>query len=145
METSVAKRVAFDLPSTPESVNRVGRMLDTFFDRQGLSGGVTFDIKLAAQEAVVNAAEHGNKSDPEKQVHVTCEATDGAITATVRDEGCGFDPACVPDPTLPENILRESGRGVFLMRNLCDDIRFNKTGNEVILVKYLRGDKPPAS
>jgi len=137
MGLSVGKRMTFDLKSTRDSVNRVAAMLSEFFDKQNLSGDVTFDIKLAVQEAVVNAAEHGNEYDESKMVHVTCEVTDEAIKVTIADEGPGCDPCCVPDPTLPENVLRESGRGVFLMRSLCDEVCYNCTGNEVTIVKCL--------
>ena len=136
--------MTFELKSTPDSVNRVGAMLADFFDKQGLSDEVTFDVKLAVQEAVVNAAEHGNEYDENKSVCICCEATDEAIKVTVVDEGPGFDPCCVPDPTLPENILRESGRGVFLMRSLCDEVCYSDKGTKVTIVKYL-GDKGPAT
>ena len=137
MQPCVGKRMMFELQSTPDSVNRVGAMLAGFFDKQGLSSEVTFDVKLAVQEAVVNAAEHGNEYDESKTICVCCEATGEAITVTVTDEGPGFSPCCVPDPTLPENILRENGRGVFLMRNLCDEVCYNDKGNKVTIVKYL--------
>lgn len=137
MRSSMCKRLSFDLRSTRDSVNRVAAMLSCFFDKQGLSDEVTFDIKLATQEAVVNAVEHGNQYDEGKWVHICCETTDRAITVTVCDEGLGFDPCCVPDPTLPENILREGGRGVFLMRNLCDQVCFNDKGNKVTIVKQV--------
>jgi len=90
-----------------------------------------------SQEAVVNAVEHGNECDESKQVHVTCRIGADAVVITVSDEGLGFDPAQVPDPTLPENILREHGRGLFLMRSLCDEIRYNAKGNEITIVKKL--------
>ena len=137
MRSSTCKRLNFDLRSTRDSVNRVAAMLSCFFDKQKLPDEVTFDIKLATQEAVVNAAEHGNKYDHSKNVHISCETTDRAVTVTVCDEGLGFDPCCVLDPTLPENILRENGRGVFLMRNLCDEVRFNDKGNKVTIVKHI--------
>ncbi|MFH1731185.1 MAG: ATP-binding protein [Planctomycetota bacterium] len=133
----MCKRLSFDLRSTRDSINRAAVMLSDFFDKQGLSDDVTFDIKLATQEAVVNAAEHGNHYDGGKWVHICCETSDSAVTVTVCDEGPGFDPRCVPDPTLPENIFREGGRGVFLMRNLCDDVCFNDKGNQVTIVKKI--------
>ncbi len=136
MRSSTVKTMTFDLPSTPDSVNRVGGMLETFFDSQGLSAEVASDVKLAIFEAIVNAAEHGNEYDQSKKVHVTCEATDEVLRVTIRDEGSGFKPDCVPDPTLPENLLKEGGRGVFLMCKLCDEVCFSDKGNEVTLVKH---------
>lgn len=138
MQPCAGKRMTFELQSTPDSVNRVGAMLADFFDKQDLSCEVKFDVKLAVQEAVVNAAEHGNGYDENKTICVCCEATGEAITVTVADEGPGFSPCCVPDPTLPENILREDGRGVFLMRNLCDEVCYNDKGNKVTIVKFLK-------
>jgi serine/threonine-protein kinase RsbW len=126
-----------DLFSTRDGINLVTDQLTALFCRAGLSEDETFDLKLAAQEAVVNAVEHGNDCDETKKVHVHCEATGNVITLVVRDEGPGFDPAQVPDPTLPENILREHGRGLFLMRNLCDEVRFNAKGNEITIVKRI--------
>jgi len=133
----MCKRLSFDLRSTRDSINRAVVMLSDFFDKQGLPDEVTFDIKLATQEAVINAAEHGNQYDEGKKVHICCETSDCAVSVTVCDEGVGFDPCCVPDPTLPENILRESGRGVFLMRSLCDEVCFNDKGNRVTIVKQI--------
>jgi len=137
MRSTMCKRLKFDLRSTRDSVNRVGAMLSCFFDKQGLPDEVMFDIKLATQEAVVNAAEHGNHYDEGKKIHICCETTDCAVTVIVCDEGLGFDPRCVPDPTLPENILTEDGRGIFLMRNLCDEVCFNDKGNKVTIVKKI--------
>ena len=96
-----------------------------------------FDLRLAAQEAVVNAVEHGNRGDERKKVYVRCHVNGDSLVVTVRDEGDGFDPGQVPDPTLPENILKEHGRGIFLMRNLCDEVRYSPRGNEVTLIKKL--------
>jgi serine/threonine-protein kinase RsbW len=127
-----------DLYSTRDGINLVTERLTELFCRAGLSEDDTFDLKLAAQEAVVNAVEHGNECDETKQVHIHCESNGRAITLVVRDEGAGFNPDSVPDPTLPENILREHGRGLFLMRNLCDEVRFNAKGNEITMVKRIQ-------
>jgi len=90
-------------------------------------------IMVAALEAVNNAIIHGNKSDPGKLVDVEIDFKDNDITITVTDEGSGFRPEKIPDPTLPENIEELSGRGVFLMSKLADSIKFNEKGNSVTM------------
>jgi len=137
MQSHTEKQVKLDLHSTKDSINQVADLLSDAFDQLGLDEEAVFDIRLAVQEAVVNAVEHGNRSDPNRMVHVLCQVDDDAITVTVTDEGDGFDPSAVPDPTQPENILREHGRGIFLMRNLCDDVRYNEKGNAVTMFKKL--------
>lgn len=125
------------LESTRDSVTRIGKMFADAFERLCLPEDTIFDLRLAAQEAVVNAVEHGNHCDETKKVYVHCWLNGDSLIVTVRDEGCGFDPRNVPDPTLPENILKEHGRGIFLMRNLCDEVRYSPLGNEVTLIKKL--------
>lgn len=88
-------------------------------------------ILVATLEAVNNAIIHGNKIDKSKSVKIGFEYKLENLTVTVADEGPGFTPENVPDPTSPENIENLHGRGVFLMRNLCDQISFNELGNEV--------------
>jgi serine/threonine-protein kinase RsbW len=90
-------------------------------------------IMVAALEAVNNAITHGNKSDPHKLVDIEIDFRDNDITITVTDEGNGFSPDKIPDPTLPENIEELSGRGVFLMSKLADSIKFNEKGNSVTM------------
>lgn len=90
-------------------------------------------ILVATLEAVNNAIKHGNKDNPQKLVDVEIEYTKDEINITVSDEGEGFNPAKIPDPTLPENIEELSGRGVFLMKKLSDSIKFNEKGNSVTM------------
>jgi serine/threonine-protein kinase RsbW len=90
-------------------------------------------IMVAALEAVNNAITHGNKADPQKLVDVEIEFDNNEIKITVTDEGQGFRPEKIPDPTLPENIEELSGRGVFLMTKLADSIKFNEKGNSVTM------------
>jgi serine/threonine-protein kinase RsbW len=90
-------------------------------------------IMVAALEAVNNAITHGNKANPQKLVDVEIEFDDDEIRITVSDEGEGFKPDRIPDPTLPENIEELSGRGVFLMKKLADSIKFNEKGNSVTM------------
>ncbi|MBG0858567.1 MAG: ATP-binding protein, partial [Bacteroidales bacterium] len=90
-------------------------------------------ILVSTLEAVNNAIVHGNKSDLNKLVKIDITFRNNMLKVTVTDEGRGFKPAEVPDPTKPENIENITGRGVFLMSNLADSIKFNKKGNSVTM------------
>ena len=90
-------------------------------------------IMVAALEAVNNAVTHGNRSDPNKIVDAEIAFEDNGINITVTDEGEGFNPKSIPDPTMPENIEELSGRGVVLMTKLADSIKFNEKGNSVTM------------
>ena len=92
-------------------------------------------LMISLTEAVNNAILHGNKSVPEKKVHITCEVLPGWLLFVVHDEGGGFDPVRVASPLKDENLLRANGRGVFLMRTLMDKVEFeqNDTGLNVRL------------
>jgi len=95
-------------------------------------------LGLAVREAMVNAVRHGNQFDEQKSVYFSVEVTPYRITITVRDEGDGFDPEDVPDPTSVENLLKASGRGLLLIRAYVDDVTLRRAevgGMEMILVK----------
>jgi serine/threonine-protein kinase RsbW len=100
-----------------------------------------FGIKLAVEEALVNAVKHGNQMDPDKSVHVSYLVQPGIFEITIGDEGPGFDPADVPDPTAPENLERPCGRGLLLMRHYMNEVRFNASGNEVHMSKLRNGTR----
>ena len=94
------------------------------------------DIEMALIEALENAVVHGNCEDPHKRVYVTCRCTaQGEVSITVQDEGQGFDTGTLPDPTAPENRLRTSGRGIYLMKTLMDEVCFEKGGAVVHMCK----------
>jgi serine/threonine-protein kinase RsbW len=90
-------------------------------------------IMVAVMEAVNNAIVHGNKYDEKKYVNIYISLQKNILKVTVEDQGKGFKPSEVPDPTEPENLENVNGRGVFLMKNLADELEFNKTGNKVIM------------
>ncbi len=96
---------------------------------------------MAVREATVNAVLHGNRYDPAKRVTVSFESTAEALTIAVRDEGPGLDPATLPDPLAPENLLKQSGRGIFLIRTFMDEIHFRNLspGTEITMIKFVRG------
>ena len=94
-----------------------------------------FGVRLALEEALVNAVKHGNRMDPSKTVHVRYQVNSQQFTIEIRDEGSGFDPNAVPDPLDPENLERPGGRGVFLMRHYMTTVEYNASGNCVTLSK----------
>ena len=100
-----------------------------------------FSIKLALEEALINAIKHGNQMDRAKKVRVLYRVTPGAFEVRVADEGAGFDPNDVPDPTAVENLERPCGRGLMLMRHYMTEVVYNQAGNCVAMSKELRNGK----
>ncbi len=103
--------------------------------QHGYDPDTIFAIKLAYEEAVTNAVKHGNCNDPAKTVILRYYVDADRIIIMVRDEGCGFSPDAVPDPTCDENLERPNGRGIMLMQSYMTKVHFNKNGNEVWLLK----------
>ncbi len=121
-------------------VSKIGnlRIIENAIDNITAETGINQDnygkILIGTLEAVNNAIIHGNKSDESKFVSVDIKMGDSNLEVTIADEGKGFKPSEVPDPTRPENIEALNGRGIFLMSKLADDIKFNKKGNKVTLI-----------
>ncbi|RKY42097.1 MAG: ATP-binding protein [Candidatus Makaraimicrobium thalassicum] len=113
-----------------------GKIID-ILKGKGVEEGIIFDIHVGLEEALRNAMMHGNKWDPDKKVTVETEIAGAAAIICVEDEGNGFDPKILPDPTLDENLLKESGRGVYLIRHLMDEVRYENGGRRIIMTKYL--------
>jgi len=101
----------------------------------GYSEECAFAVRLALEEAVVNAHKHGNRGDASKHITVSYHVGPQRLIIRVRDEGPGFDPQAVPDPTEADRIALPNGRGIMLMRAYLDDVQYNRSGNEVQLVK----------
>ena len=97
-----------------------------------------FAIKLALEEALVNAIKHGNQMDPAKKVHVACRVHKDCFEVQITDEGPGFDPDDVPDLTAPENLERPCGRGLLLMRHYMTEVAYHDRGRVVRMAKVLR-------
>jgi len=115
----------------------VSRCEDSEYCRRKLN----LNFRVSLLEALSNAVMYGNGGDPQKRVRLEICFGQYEIEARVTDEGTGFDPHAVPDPTKPENLCREGGRGLFLMQKLMDEVRYNAAGNSVTLVLHLQ---PPA-
>ena len=92
-----------------------------------------FRVALVTSEAVTNAIEHGNRMDASRSVHLRIEVSDGGVRVSVTDEGGGFDPEAVPDPLRASALLAEGGRGLFLMRELADELAYEDDGRRVVL------------
>ena len=99
-----------------------------------------FGVRLALEEALVNAIKHGNAMDPNKSVHIDCRIDDVKVHIEIEDEGAGFVLSDVPDPTADENLEKPCGRGIMLMRAFMNQIEYNDAGNRVVLEK-LRGSR----
>jgi serine/threonine-protein kinase RsbW len=117
-----------ELPSDIEGIHIIEKLIETICSTYKLSEDHYGNILVAVTEAVNNAIYHGNKADPAKKVHVGFETSPNTITFSVRDEGRGFDFNNLPDPTDPANIEKPSGRGIFLMKHLADDVEFSNDG-----------------
>ena len=112
----------------------VGEVLEQLRRNNWVEGDV-FGIHLALEEALVNAIKHGNEYDAEKKVRVACRLSEKRIYIEISDEGSGFDPTTVPDPTKDENLETPSGRGILLMRNFMTNVEYNAAGNRVTMEK----------
>ncbi len=127
--------------STPGSKEKIEREIIEDLEKMCSDEDILFSVKLALEEAVVNAIKHGNKSNPNKTVIVNYTLGDYCIRITVEDEGRGFDLDAIPDPTAEENLESDHGRGILLMRVYVDEVKYNEKGNQVTLVKYLSRDE----
>lgn len=120
--------------SKVENINLVEKLVDDICNRYQVNEDNYGNILIASTEAVNNAIHHGNKSNPMSEVKVSYEVKDKELTFIIEDEGPGFDYESLPDPTDPKNIEKPHGRGVFLMKNLSDEISFSDEGNVVKMV-----------
>tara|TARA_Y100000746_G_C15407305_1_gene408864 strand:- start:704 stop:1096 length:393 start_codon:yes stop_codon:yes gene_type:complete len=122
------------IPSITDNVSVVESFIDNLKEKTRLSDNVYGNILISVTEAVNNAIVHGNKEDKEKKVELFLKQTKKSISFVIKDEGSGFDESKIPDPTSPKNLDNIKGRGVFLIKNLADNVKFRKKGSEVELV-----------
>jgi serine/threonine-protein kinase RsbW len=115
------------------NLNQVENAIDSLTNEIGISQDSYGKILVAVMEAVNNAIIHGNKADQKKRVEIDFLIKKMNLSVSVTDEGKGFKPGEVPDPTKPENIEALNGRGIFLMSRLADEIEFNRKGNSVTM------------
>lgn len=122
---------SLSIPSELNNLPVVESMIDKACQTVGIDEDMYGNVLIAVTEAVNNAIIHGNSMSVGKEVKLEFYETNDGFGFTICDEGIGFDHEHLPDPTAPENIEKENGRGIFLMRNLADEVLFNDKGNEV--------------
>ncbi len=121
------------LPSDYQSLIDVERLVGSVCEDLGVNEEAFGNVLIAVSEAVNNAISHGNKNNPALNVTISVLNEPDKFCIQIKDQGPGFSFDALPDPTAPENIFKESGRGVFLMKNLADEVEFESPGNTVNL------------
>ncbi len=133
-------RERFIVGGDRDEIDRIQQDILGVLARYGYDDAACFAVRTAIEEAVSNAIHHGNNNDPRRMVTIEYAADEAAIEIEIEDEGAGFDPESVPDPTRPENVDIPSGRGIMLMRVYMSEVEFAPAGNRV----RLRYEKKPA-
>jgi len=135
-------RVSYTLDSTLETVNDAEETAGRMAAEAGFDDEEIMKISMAVREAAVNAVLHGNAYDPSKKVTLAFERTARDLVIVIRDQGKGLDASRIPDPLAPDNLLKTSGRGIFLMRSFMDvvEIHPSQTGTELRMIKHVHGN-----
>ncbi|NIP79645.1 MAG: ATP-binding protein [Gemmatimonadetes bacterium] len=130
----------------PNDLGAIERSVDYLLDRCRAVGfdesRLRLNFRVGVAEALANAMMYGNARDPGKSVTLEIWCSPERVRIRITDEGSGFDPGTLPDPTLPQNRTRSRGRGVFLIRQLMDEVEFNEQGNSIEMVLWAEGDPP---
>ena len=132
-------KYSLEIESDPNNLITVEEFVNYFAKDLGVSDERMNGLLLSVTEATTNAIIHGNKCNLDKKVYINVFVEEGNIIIKVKDQGDGFNPDNIPDPTEPQNLLKDSGRGVYLMKVYMDDLKYNATpeGMETVLVLKL--------
>lgn len=131
------KSIRIEIPSISDNIRMIESFIDNAKEKFHLNDDIYGNIMIAVTEAVNNAIKHGNQSDSSKNVLLALSLDENLIKFKIEDEGTGFDYMNLPDPTAPENIEKPSGRGIFLMKHLSDEVEFLDGGRVVELHFYI--------
>ncbi len=129
--------IQIQIPSLSENIRIIESFIDNAKEKYALDDDIYGNIMIAVTESVNNAILHGNKNDSKKNVTLKLLLENSQIKFIVSDQGVGFDFHSLPDPTSPENLSKPGGRGIFLMKHLCDEVHFNDEGRQVEMSFYL--------
>ena len=130
-----------EIPSKIKYIKRVSSEILRHLENLNVDKSIQFDVRLAVEEAVRNAIEHGHCYDERYPISVSYAIAKDKVEIEVEDKGEGFDVKSVPDPRNSDNILKAGGRGVLLMQKLMDKVMYNEKGNKVTMIKFLNGAK----
>jgi serine/threonine-protein kinase RsbW len=135
------QKVSYTWESTLETVDNAEQTASRIAAESGFDEDQIMQISMAVREAAINAVLHGNAYNPSKKVNLDFEKTPGDLVITIRDQGQGLDVEKIPNPLEPENLLKTSGRGIFLMRSFMDEVQIHPSdvGTEIKLVKHVHG------
>lgn len=128
-------RIQVSIPSDFTAARGVQERICQEVQKHGFASEAVFAVRLAIEEAMINAIKHGNKLDPNKKVHVTATIDTSQAEITIEDEGKGFKRKAVPDPTRKENLEKCSGRGILLMESYMNSVSWSKNGRMVRMIK----------
>lgn len=135
----MGQRVAYTLDSTLDSVNKAEETAEILAQKAGFTEDDRHKIAMSVREAAVNAVLHGNSYDPGKKITVAYEMTSEKMSIVITDQGVGLNQQSLPDPLAEDNILKSSGRGIFLIRSFMDEVHIRDLhpGTEITLVKHV--------
>jgi len=129
------------IPSDIKYIRKISKEIENFLKPHKVSDSVLFDIRLCFEEALKNAILHGNNAKRDLPVFVSYSLNKDRFTMEIEDQGKGFNPDKNPDPTKGKGLLKEGGRGVFLIQKLMDEVEYCGRGNKVVMVKYIGKSK----
>jgi serine/threonine-protein kinase RsbW len=128
------------IPSSLNHLREVDEFIQQKLIQQGIGQSLVTDIAIAVTEAVTNAVCHGNRNDPQKKVDISLEMTNDRVTIKVKDRGSGFNPEAINNPLKEENLLKQAGRGIFIVKSLMDEVKFEimpDNGTNLLMVKKI--------
>ncbi|MDN3669093.1 ATP-binding protein [Echinicola jeungdonensis] len=131
------KSFKISIPSLIENINIIESFIDNAREKFQINDDIYGNIMISVTECVSNAIIHGNRNDVNKTVKLELEFLDDQLKFIIEDEGNGFDFENLTDPTSPENLQNPGGRGVFIMKHLCDEVDFEEDGKRTVLTFYM--------
>ncbi len=138
----IREKIEFEFPSAISLMHSILDYLMKRVEKNGIVDAENSNLFIALDEAFVNAIKHGNKFNADKIVKISAEVSPTEARFTIEDEGEGFNVAEIPDPTNPENLFKTSGRGVLIIHNIMDEVKYNERGNRLTMIKKSKVQSP---
>ena len=132
------ERFSYRIPSNIKHIKDIWSKIHAHLNKLHLSDSDIFDIRLSTEESIINAMKYGNKFNEALPVIIELVISNNCVQISIEDKGEGFEHAQIPDPTLNNNVGKASGRGLYLIMHLMDEVSFNDKGNKITMTKYLK-------